>query len=314
MTTAIAKADDGFPPDRVELLRRTLCPTFSADELALFVEQCVRTGLDPFSRQIHASKRRDRKAGVDKLTIQTGIDGFRLIAARTGELDGQDGPYWCGSDGVWRDVWLERDPPAAAKVTVFRRGCRHGFVGIARFDEYVQQYDGRPSGLWGKMPGVMIAKCAEALALRKAFPQDLSGLYTSEEMAQADNDPEPEPEAAPRGKPVQAKLIDTPAPPPARKALPAPATDEPKALPDTAATLEWLLTEYGRHLDCDADTVLHKLCAAAGWVGVCSTADLDAERVALACESLRRKLAGRVAPGAAERLAANGMVGGKAGV
>lgn len=319
MTTAMQVAADPFPPDRVELLRRSICNGFTADEMALFVAQCVRTGLDPFSRQIHATKRRDKKAGVDRLTIQTGIDGFRLIAGRTGELDGQEGPYWCGADGVWRDVWLSNDPPAAAKVIVFRRGCTRGFVGVARFDEYAQRWpDGKLSGLWPKMPGTMIAKCAEALALRKAFPQDLSGLYTSEEMGQADNEPEPEPEPT-RGRPVQAKVIDTPTPTaataPARKALPAPApaADEPKAMPDTPATLEWLLTEYGRHIDCDAETVLHKLCAAAGWVGICSASDLSPGRIVEACDSLRWKLAGKVAPGAAERLAANGMIPGKAG-
>lgn len=235
MTTALVQADV-YPPDKVDLLRRTLCSGFTNDEMELFIAQCVRTGLDPFNRQIHATKRRDRKAGVDKLTIQTGIDGFRLIAARTGDLDGQDGPYWCGADGVWRDVWLDNEPPAAAKVIVFRRGCSRGFVGIARFDEYAQRWpNGDLSGLWPKMPGTMIAKCAEALALRKAFPQDLSGLYTSDEMGQAEEaEPEEErPNRKPKATvPVEAKVIDaTPAP----AALPAAAVPVSPATADRSA-------------------------------------------------------------------------------
>lgn len=194
MTTAVAIADT-LTPERVELLKRTICPDLTDTELELFATVARRAGLDPFARQIYATKRRAKKPGTrdqweEKLTIQTGIDGFRVIAGRTGELDGQEGPFWCGEDGAWVDVWLKPFPPAAAKVTVFRKGCSRGFVGIARFSEYAQQYDGKPSGLWAKMPATMVAKCAEALALRKAFPADLSGLYTSDEMAQADESPE----------------------------------------------------------------------------------------------------------------------------
>lgn len=284
MTTAIAKADE-FPPDRVELLRRSICTGFTDDEMALFVAQCVRTGLDPFSRQIHATKRRDKRAGVDRLSIQTGIDGFRLIAQRTGELDGQDGPFWCGPEGIWIDVWLHHKPPAAAKVIVYRKGCSHGFTGIARFEEYAQRFpDGNLSGLWPKMPATMIAKCAEALALRKAFPQDLSGLYTPEEMEQSET-PEP----------VQASVVSS-------KAVP------PKAKEDGLPELEWLLTEYGRHHDCDEDAVLQKLCAAAGWVGIGSIDDLSPERVRVACESLRKKLNGKPPAGVVKAAKAAGMI------
>jgi phage recombination protein Bet len=150
-----------------------------------------RTGLDPFSKQIYGIKRKG------KLCIQTGIDGFRVIAGRTGELDGQDGPFWCGKDGVWRDVWLDDTPPAAAKVVVYRKGCKLPFTGIARFREYSTGYD-----FWQRMPANQIAKCAEALALRKAFPADLSGLYVTEEMDQSEDGPTPEPEPKPAKKPA----------------------------------------------------------------------------------------------------------------
>jgi hypothetical protein len=113
------------------------------------------------------------------MTIQAGIDGLRSIAERTGQLDGSQS-YWCGPDGAWVDVWLDSKPPAAAKTILHRKGASHPFVGVARFADY-----NAGQGLWSKMPSVMIAKCSEAQALRRAFPADLSGVYSTDEMDQA---------------------------------------------------------------------------------------------------------------------------------
>lgn len=162
----------------------------TAAELSGFLHLCQRTQLDPFSRQIYLIGRYDRRAGREVFTPQTAIDGYRVVAHRviaaSGETFGYEDTLWCDKDGRWRDAWLAEEPPAAAKVTVLRNGQR--FSAVALFREYRQTgKEGKLLGLWGKMPAGQVAKCAEALALRKAFPHDLAGVYTAEEMAQADN-------------------------------------------------------------------------------------------------------------------------------
>ncbi|MFE0727899.1 phage recombination protein Bet [Streptomyces antibioticus] len=159
-------------------------------ELSAFLHLCQRTALDPFSRQIYLIGRWDSRQGRKVYTPQTSIDGYRVIAhraaAEAGHPLGYEDTKWCAKDGRWQDVWLSEAPPAAAKVTVIRNGMR--FSAVAKYSEYVQtKKGGEPSGLWVKMPATMTAKCAEALALRMAFPHDLAGVYTAEEMAQADN-------------------------------------------------------------------------------------------------------------------------------
>ena len=185
--------------EQTQLISSTIAPGCTPDELKLFAYACQRSGLDPFSKQIYAIKR------GGKMSIQVGIDGLRSIAERTGQLDGSE-TYWCGEEGDWKDVWLGKAPPAAAKTIVYRKGSGHPFVGVARFQDY-----NAGQGLWSKMPAAMLAKCSEALALRKAFPADMSSLYTADEMEQAETvtvTATPPPALAPAAPAGDVKIFD----------------------------------------------------------------------------------------------------------
>lgn len=160
-------------------------------DLAIFLTQSKRTGLDPFSRQIYMIGRKQKTPNgyETKQTIQVGIDGLRAIAHRVAqqchEVFSMSDTLWADKNGVWHDVWLSPEPPSAAKVGVKRGGGV--FSAVAIFKEYAPVYNGKLSGMWLTKPALMIAKCAEALALRKAFPSDMSGIYTDDEMEKAED-------------------------------------------------------------------------------------------------------------------------------
>jgi phage recombination protein Bet len=162
--------------ERRELFAKQILENATPAEVAVCVEICHRLQLDPFRRQIHFAKKGGR------MLTMIGIDGHRAIADRTGLYEGQAPVQWCGPDGQWVDIWLSNGAPAAARVAIYRKGFREPVVAVARTRSYAK------GGNWNQMPDVMIAKCAEALAIRKAFPQHFGGIYATEEISAVQDD------------------------------------------------------------------------------------------------------------------------------
>lgn len=163
-----------FDDGQIELIKNTVAKGATDDELKTFLHHCKKTGLDPLAKQIYFQKRHNQKTGKSIMTIIIAIDGYRLIAHRTGQYAGAD-----------PTIFDNEENPGKATVTVYKllSGMRCPFTASARWDQY---YPGDSLGfMWKKMPHLMLEKCAESLALRKAFPAELSGTYTEEEMQQA---------------------------------------------------------------------------------------------------------------------------------
>lgn len=177
MTVAVQQKTElaYFNPEQASLIKNYLCKGINDEELKLFHAVCKKTGLDPFMKQIYAVKRNGKDGA--QMTIQTSIDGYRLIAERTGRYcPGRESTY------TYEDGKVICATSYVKKQTV--DGTWHEVAASAYLSEYAPAYTNQ---FWSSKPHIMLAKCAESLALRKAFPNELSGLYSEEEMQQASN-------------------------------------------------------------------------------------------------------------------------------
>lgn len=172
--------------DKVNLIKRTVAKGATDDQLELFLHQARKTGLDPLARQINCIMRWNKRENRNDMAIQVSIDGYRLIADRTGKYAGSDDPVFDNGLSMYEHIADGANlKPITASVTVYKivSGIRCPFTATASWAAYAPS--GNKAFMWNKMPHLMLGKCAEALALRKAFPAELSGVYMDDEMDQA---------------------------------------------------------------------------------------------------------------------------------
>jgi len=180
---AVAVSELNLDRGKVELLKRTIAKGATDDELLMFINVCKGLGLSPFLRHVHLVKRWDSRLGIEVAAVQVGIDGFRSVAESTEAYAGNDDPIFKGEKVLSQGPGKEPiKVPNEAFVVVRKivQGNIYDFTATARWDEY---YPGDKIGfMWRSKPYVMLGKCAEALALRKAFPKVLGGVYVPEEL------------------------------------------------------------------------------------------------------------------------------------
>ena len=248
--SALAIQDDQttFTPAQVAVLRHIGVEGASPEDLEIFFHECRRTGLDPFAKQIHMIGRPSRirrpdgvEAWGKKYTIQTGIDGFRLIGHREADRRGEHievpGHEWLNNDGRWIPAWSKGwGMPIAARAVIVRNG--HPFVAVAMFDEYAQtKKDNSLTSMWAQRPAGQLAKCAEALAWRMAYPHGLAGIRSDEEMGQADD---PVPVASRAGAPRAGMAVLR------ERATQTPAVDDPGVVVGETAETGEMITDAQR--------------------------------------------------------------------
>ncbi len=225
VTTKTQALTESVSNSDLEILKRTTFKGLDAQEIEFATNVCNRMKLDPFIRQIHFVPRKD-KNGKKTIAIQVGIDGLRLMAQRSAD--------YAGSDDA---VFDNEDKPQKATTTVYKMvgGQKCAFTATARWKEY---YPGGAQGfMWNKMPCTMLSKCSESLALRKAFPAELSGVYVEEEMHQADG-PDPGQEKVSKLNEKMKDVVSEPV-----------KTVEPEVVPNEPQGFGDYLIPFGRNKD-----------------------------------------------------------------
>ena len=216
MSNEIVRHSGGdWSEDQKAIVRNSLANGASDAEFAVLWEMARSRNLNPVKKEIYFVKRWDSNKRAEVWATQVSIDGLRVIAARSGEYDGQDEPEF---------EYDDKGNLKLCRVKVYRKGVKRPIVGVAHWTEFAQYTkEGKLTSMWAQKSHVMLSKAAEAQALRKAFPDEVSGLYVPEETIVRE-EPQPIvmtalPKTAPQnvyvetGEPVIDAQVVEPAPP-----------------------------------------------------------------------------------------------------
>ena len=212
---AIHNPNDSWTQARLDLIRKTIChPSMTEPEIALFLEQCKRTGADPMLGEAYCVPRRvkittrdakgnEREEWVDRYTFQMGEEGMNARCAKAPDYRGIRFAAFFEHDTLKVDGFTgeivhvyepnkNRGRLLGAWAVVSREGYTFS-PEILYLEEYVQRKgDGSPTKAWEKKV-TMIVKCARAAARRRAYPEAFGGVFAQEEL-QLERESQTEPE------------------------------------------------------------------------------------------------------------------------
>ncbi len=172
----------------VRVLQSSLYPGASEASVKMVLGYCKASGLDPMQKPVHIVPMWDSKAGSMRDVVMPGIGMYRIQAARSG-CAGVTEPEF-GPDATESIGGQQITYPAWCRVTVKRRLQTGEVVEFTAKEFWRENYAVRggkdksiaPNAMWTKRPYGQLAKCAEAQALRKAFPE-IGSEPTADEMA-----------------------------------------------------------------------------------------------------------------------------------
>jgi phage recombination protein Bet len=263
-------------------------------EIAAFFHQCKRTGLDPFAKQIYLIARTKRKKVGPKewvddghtFTIQTGIDGYRVLGHRVARARGDElaipSVEWRSKTIGWEDSWLDELPPAAARATIVVNG--NTYTATAMYSEFVQLTGSgdyaKPNSMWAKMPANQLAKCAESAAWRLAYPNDFAGLVLEDAVQVIDESGASVRQDAPARRQTRAGGRGVAG---IRSAI---AANKPEPEPAAVVERDKPVRNQGPHIEAPSQAALDELSDALDEAGITG----DAERGAYLSEKVGREL------------------------
>lgn len=174
--------------DLINVLRNSLYPGASDESIKIVVGYCRASGLDPMQKPVHIVPMWDSTAHSMRDVVMPGIGLYRTQAARSGQFAGVSEPEF-GQDVDENIGGVQITYPAWCRVTVRRQlpsGQIAEFVAVERWKENYAVKGGKdrsiaPNAMWSRRPYAQLAKCAEAQALRKAFPE-VGAAPTADEM------------------------------------------------------------------------------------------------------------------------------------
>jgi phage recombination protein Bet len=186
MSTAIQLASsisDGWPREKIDLIKRTCAPDATDDELQMYLHVAKNSGLDPLRKQLHFMKYKGR------VTMVADVNGLQERAAEEPDFEGITHAVVYEKDTLEIDqvkgeVVRHTNNPFGqnGKIlgawAIVRRKGMLPFLAMCRFEEYFSSYN----DLWKSKPAVMIDKCAKSTALRLAYPKKLGGIYDKAEL------------------------------------------------------------------------------------------------------------------------------------
>lgn len=184
-STALATMSEA---ELLKVLQVSLYPGAAPDSIKMVLGYCKAAGLDPMQKPVHIVPMWDGKAGLMRDVVMPGVNLYRTQAARSGECAGVSEPEF-GPDVTETIGGQQITYPAWCRVTVSRRLPTGEIVPFTAREFWKENYAVKggkeksiaPNAMWTKRPYGQIAKCAEAQALRKAFPE-IASQPTADEM------------------------------------------------------------------------------------------------------------------------------------